>query len=150
MSRRPSKQRGRRYIQEYVQEKFPTRVVVFFNQAVGPPPSELFKAHPEIPLSHFRRWRFYVDAVVVTKEWLILIEEKLFQPAVGMGQLLFYRALLKDTPELRPYAKLPIKMILVTPRPDPRVIAFAGRIGIDVEVYSKPWVQAYLRKKGYA
>uniref|UniRef100_A0A6M3X4U9 Uncharacterized protein n=1 Tax=viral metagenome TaxID=1070528 RepID=A0A6M3X4U9_9ZZZZ len=150
MPRKEYRQRERRYVPEYVNEKYPERVAVFYNMAVGPAPKELYKANPEIPLAHFRRWRFWIDAVVILKDRMVLLEGKLRKPAEGLGQLLLYRALLPQTPELEPYKWLSIEMVLVTPRPDPRVIGVANSLGINIVIWSKPWVQDYLRSLGFA
>lgn len=150
MAKREYKQREKRYVPEFINEKYPDRISVFYNMAVGPPPAELQKANPEIPLAHFRRWRFWIDAVVITENRMILIEGKIRKPAEGLGQLLLYRALLPQTPELDPYKLYPIEMVLVTPRPDPRVIGVANSLGITIEIWTKPWVQQYLRSVGLA
>jgi len=150
MARAEYKQRERRYVPEYVNEKFPQRVAVFYNMAVGPAPEALYSMHPEIPLDHFRRWRFWVDAVVILRDKMVLLEGKIRKPAEGLGQLLLYKALLPQTPELSPYAALPVEMLLVTPRPDPRVIGVAASLGIKIEIYTKDWVQEYLRSVGLA
>jgi hypothetical protein len=150
MARAEYKQRERRYVPEYVNEKYPDRVAVFYNMAVGPAPEELWKNHPEIPYEHFRRWRFWIDAVVVLRDKMVLIEGKIRDPASGLGQLLMYKALLPETPEISPYRALPVEMILVTPRPDPRVIGVAATLGVKVDIWTKPWVQEYLRSVGLA
>jgi len=150
MPRKEYRQRERRYVPEYVNEKYPERVAVFYNMAVGPAPEELARANPEISLAHFRRWRFWIDAVVILKDRMLLLEGKLRKPAEGLGQLLLYRALLPQTPELEPYKHLSISMVLVTPRPDPRVIGVANSLGINIVIWSKPWVQDYLRSLGFA
>ncbi|RLC79332.1 MAG: hypothetical protein DRJ03_23710 [Chloroflexi bacterium] len=150
MAPKQYKQRERRYVPEYVDEKFPERVAAFYNMPIGPAPEELHKAYPEVPLEHFRRWRFFVDAVVVLQDRMILIEGKIRKPAAGLGQLLIYRALLPQTPELKPYANLPIEMRLVTPRPDPRIIWICSSLGITVDIWTKPWVQQYLHELGLA
>lgn len=150
MAKREYKQRERRYVPEYVNETYPDRVAVFYNMAIGPPPEALQNAHPEIPLAHFRRWRFWIDAVVITENRMILIEGKIRKPAEGLGQLLLYRALLPETPELYPYKGYPVEMVLVTPRPDPRVIGVANNLGINIVIWTKTWVQEYLRTLGLA
>jgi len=150
MARKPYKQRERRYVPEYVNKKYPDRVTVFYNMAVGPAPEALAKAHPEIPIEHFRRWRFWIDAVVILRDRMVLLEGKLRKPAEGLGQLLLYRALLPQTPELKPYINLPIEMRLVTARPDPRVIGVAASLGITVDIYSPQWVIDYLHSLGLA
>lgn len=150
MPRKEYKQRERRYVPEYVNETYPERVAVFYNMAVGPAPEELAKANPEIPLAHFRRWRFYIDALVVLEDRMVLIEGKIRKPMTGIGQLQSYYKLLPQTPELEPYKHLPVEMLLLTPRPDPRVIDVANSLGVNVVVWSKPWVQDYLRSLGLA
>jgi hypothetical protein len=150
MSPKEYKQREKRYVPEYVNEKYPDRIAVFYNMAVGPPPEDLWKSHPEIPFKHFRRWRFWIDAVVILKNAMVLIEGKIRKPAEGIGQVLLYRSLLPQTPELEPYKHLPVRMVIVTPRPDPRIIEFANTYGLTIDIYTKPWVQEYLRSLGFA
>lgn len=148
MARREYKQRERRFVPEFVEKRYPTRVTVFYNMAIGPPPEELQKAFPETPLAHLRRWRFWIDAVVIQPNRMILIEGKLRKPQEGLGQLLFYKALLPQTPELDPYKLYPVEMVLIVPREDPRVITFATAVGIKIEIFRPPWVIEYLKKIG--
>jgi len=148
MSRKPSEQRHRRYVQEYVNETFPDRDFVIYNCALGPPPEALTRAHPEIPLSHFQKWRFYADAVVGWRELLILIEVKLREASEGIGKLLQYQPLVKQTAELAPYAGRPLQLRLVVPRPDPRVLQVAATHDIILAIFYKPWVGEYLRELG--
>jgi len=140
------KQRERRYVPEFVTERWAERVAVFYNMAVGPAPEALHAANPEVSLENFRRWRFWIDAVVVLNSRMILIEGKIRTPAEGLGQLLLYRALLPQTPELAPYRHLDVEMVLVTPRPDPRVIGVAASLSIKVEIYRPQWVLDYLKE----
>jgi hypothetical protein len=146
MARAEYKQRERRYVPEFVNMAYPVRVAVWYNMAVGPAPEALYKLHPEVPLDNFRRWRFWVDAVVLLRDRLVLIEGKIRTPAEGLGQLLLYKALLVETPEMAPYRHHTVELVLVTPRPDPRVIGVAGNLGIKVEVYTPEWVREYLRE----
>lgn len=150
MAKTEYRQRERRYVPEFVNEMYPQRVSVFYNMAIGPAPEELYRLHPEIPLEHFRRWRFWIDAVVILRNSMVLIEGKLRTPATGLGQLLLYKALLPQTPELKPYAHLVVDMVLVTARPDPRVIGVAAALGIRVDVFAPLWVLDYLRSIGMA
>ena len=150
MARNEYQQRERRYVPEFVNERYKDRTAVFYNMAVGPAPEEIYRLHPEIPLENFRRWRFWVDAVVIRRNQLILIEGKLRKPAEGLGQLLLYRALLPQTPEMSPYKGLVVDMVLVTARPDPRVIGVAATLGVYVEVFKPAWAMEYLRSVGMA
>jgi len=148
MLRGPYQQRERRYVQEYVNEKFPDRDFVLYNAPVGPAPEDLSKAHPEVPLEHFRRWRLWADAIVGWHGLLILVETKLRNPQTGIGYLLEYGPLVKQTPELAAYVNRPLQLRLVTPRQDPRVITLASAHGIIVDIFYKPWVGEYLRELG--
>ncbi len=150
MARKEYRQRERRYVPEYVEKKYTERVAVFYNMAIGPAPEELTRLYPEVPLEAFRRWRFWIDAVVILRDRLVLIEGKLRAAQEGLGQMLFYQWLLPQTPELAPYRTLPVEMVLVVPRPDPRVIQFANGVGITVDVYQPEWAMEYLRSLGLA
>ena len=149
VGRKVYEQRERRYVPEFVQERYKDRVSAMFNMAIGPAPEELHRKYPDISFENFRRWRFWIDAVVILKDKLVLLEGKLRKPQEGLGQLLVYEHLLSETPELAPYANLPVQMVLVTPKPDPRVIGVCGTLGITVEIYKPDWVTEYLRSEGY-
>jgi len=148
MARKEYSQRERRYVQEYVNERFPDREFVIYNAAIGPAPEALTAAHPEIPVEQFRRWRLYADAIVGWRGLLVLVEAKLRNPKVGIGYLLQYAPLVSQTPELRPYMGRPVQLRLVTPREDPRLIQAAGTQEIIVDIFYKPWVGEYLREVG--
>jgi len=148
MARKEYVQRERRYVQEYVNERFPDREFVIYNVAVGPAPEVLAKAHLGIPLEHFRRWRLYADAVVGWHGLLVLVEAKVRNPKLGIGYLLQYAPLVHQTPELAAYIGRPLQLRLVTPREDPRVIQVAATHNIIVDIFYKDWVGAYLRELG--
>ena len=148
MVRKPYKQLDRRYVVEYVNEKFPDRRFVWYNAAVGPVPEALVKAHPEVSLKHFKRWRRYADAIVIMQDRIILIEGELRRPVEGLGELLMYRDIIKQSPELKPYINLPLEVRLIIPRPDPMVINTASAQGIIVDVFYRDWVGDYLRELG--
>ncbi len=148
MPRKEYKQRERRYVQEYVNDKFPDREFVIYNVAVGPAPETLTKAHPEVSLKSFRRWRLYADAIIGWKGLLVLVETKLRNPKLGIGYLLQYAPLVHQTPELAAYIGRPVQLRLVTPRQDPRVIQVAATHNIIVDIFYKPWVGDYLRELG--
>lgn len=150
MPRKDYEAHERRYVPEYVTLKYPDKVTVFYNASIGPPPEELWKAHPEIPFEYFRSWRFYADAVVVLKDRVVIVEGKIRKPADGLGQLLMYKALVPLTPELRPYAGLSLQLLLVMPRADPRIVGVAQTLGITVDVYNTPWLTEYLKRLNLA
>jgi transglutaminase-like putative cysteine protease len=150
MARKEYTQKERQYVPEYVNKMYPNRVAVFYNMAVGPAPEQLKLAHPETPLESFRRWRFWIDAVVILRDRMVLIEGKIRKVAEGLGQLQLYRDLLPQTPELQPYARLPVECRLVVARPDPRVIELASKQQVIIDVYRPDWVIEYLKELGMA
>jgi hypothetical protein len=150
MSRKPYEHRDRRYVPEFVATHLQDRRAAFFNLRVGPAPEEMKRAHPDLPETYFRPWKYMVDAVVVTDKEIIVIEGELRRPSMKIGQLKMYGELVRQTPELAPYLDRPIRKILVTPREDPLLLDQAGREGVEVVFYRPLWVMEYLRTLGFA
>jgi len=121
---------------------------VIYNAVIGPAPEALTKAHPEISIEQFRRWRLYADAVIGWRGLLVLVEAKLRNPKVGIGYLIQYALVVHQTPELAAYMGRPLQLRLVTPREDPRLITAATAQNIIVDIFYKPWVGEYLREVG--
>ena len=64
-------------------------------------------------------WARRADALAVTKNELHLIEFKVWKPSDGLDKLPTYASLIPHIAELSLYRSYPVKMILVTPRPNP-------------------------------
>jgi len=148
MARKEYSQRERRYVQEYVNERFPDREFAVYNEAIGLPPEALTKAHPELPIEYFQKSRHYPDAIVGWHGLLILIETKIRYPRKGIADLLQYALEIHQTPQLAAYVNRPLQMRLVIPREDPRIIQLASMQNIVVDIFYKPWVGDYLREIG--
>lgn len=148
MARREYKQRDRRYVVEYVQQFIPERRAAFFNLRLGPPPEMGKTLYPELPESYWRVWKKWADAVVVTNDRIILVEGELRRPITALGEMVTYRDLIRQTPELAPYRDLPIEMHLVTPREDPDLIRTATEHGVKVVIFKPLWALDYLREVG--
>lgn len=149
MERKESQQRERRYVVEFVQGHYPERIQVFYNMRLGPGPVELRRRYPDEPESAFKSWLKYADAVVVLARSLILVEAKIRRPIDAMGQLIHYKTLIAETPELAPWRDKPVELVLVTPREDMDLISTATGQGVNVMIYSPPWVLDYLKEIGW-
>ena len=149
MARKRGKYRRveRRYVVDYVLNKFPNRLKVYFNLRLGPPPEHVKRAFPGLPRGYYKVYQRYADAVVITDTHIILIEAKVHNIKVGIGYLLEYKTLVCQTPELRPYCNRELRLLLVIPIPDPWVLNNARSLGIDVDIYCPDWLKSILREK---
>ncbi len=95
-------------------------------------------------LGVFRR---FADALVYRKTELHLIEASIPSHPGYVSQLQLYRRLLTMTPELADYAALPVKMIYLVAMEDPVVTAMARDAGIEVVVFTPPWIPEYWAKR---
>jgi len=144
--RRESQQRERRYVSEYVSLAYPNRPVTF-NLRLGQPPQEMSVRYPYHNIDRLARvWKRFVDAVVVNSSEFVLIEAKIRRPVEAVGEILTYRELLYDTPELRPWGKLPIRAEMVCPVADPSLAHQFLRLDVQVKVYAPAWVIDYLHE----
>lgn len=113
---------------------------------LGKVPPEIVSALPPSlsprALQFLQRW---ADAVIIERNRVIIAEFKIRTAATAIGQLLLYRQLLPETPELAEHAPKPIKLLLVTAQADPEVVAFGRGQGIRVEIYRPQWIINYLR-----
>lgn len=89
----------------------------------------------------FARW---ADAVVVTRDELIVVEAKVKSSPGAIGQLLVYRDLVRDTPELRSYEDRPLALLLLVAVEDPAVTRLCEAQGIRHAVYRPSWLAEYL------
>lgn len=89
----------------------------------------------------YRPWRPEVDAVVILRNMLILIEAKIFKYMDGLAKLPIYKALVPKTPELKHVAHRPQYMKLLIPHRIPWVLEAAEGMGVTVEVWVPPFIQ---------
>ena len=144
--RKPYVQRDRRYVAEYVDQVYP-RDKVFFNLRLGPAPIGVAEKYPGVDVDRYARvWKKTCDAVVVTENEVVLIEGELRRPLLALGELISYRDLLFQTPELAPYAKMPVKSILLCPVYDPTLELQLKEHNIETAVFRPKWVDDYLKE----
>jgi len=87
-----------------------------------------------------------VDALIIRKDDLVLIETKIIRVLDGLAKLIVYRQLIGYTPELADYWDYPIKTVLVTPKPPLWFIKVAHDFDIDYVVYAPEWLEPYYKK----
>jgi len=93
-------------------------------------------------LGVFRR---YVDAVVLERDRVHLVEGKILNRPGALEQLDIYERLFPLTPGYEAARTLPLANHLVWAIWDPVVEAMAREHGILVHLYHPPWVDEYLK-----
>jgi len=144
--RKPYQQRDRRYVVEYCGEKWPNDTW-FFNLRMGPAPISVAEKYPGMDVDRYARvWKKTSDAVVVTKDEIILIEGELRRPTMALGELLVYRDLINTTPELQPYLGRKLRTILLCPVEDPTITMQLRDHNVELALYKPAWVETYLKE----
>jgi hypothetical protein len=87
-----------------------------------------------------RPWRPEVDALVIRKDKLILIEGKIFKVMDGLSKLPVYKSLIPETPELQEHKDKPVDMQLLVVRPLSWVVSAAEKVGVKVVEWAPPWI----------
>jgi len=129
-----------RLVAEWVVQTFPHGTPMY-RVPLGPPPDQLRQEIGlDAALQKWRPWRPEVDAVVIEKDRLTLVEGKIFKVLDGIAKLIVYRALVPYTPELQPYANLPLRSVMVTPKPPYYEKIIADAFGMEVVIYRPEWV----------
>lgn len=140
--------RDTRYVAEYVSWAFPHDRAAF-NVRLGPAPLEIRQRYPDLDVDRWARvWMRAADAIVVTPSALVIIEGELRRPITAIGELVVYRELVGQTDTLRSWWAMPIRLIMVTPLPDPTLEVVLRRLQIEVVPYRPVWVEDYLRTVG--
>ena len=144
MVRRKTKERETRLVAEYLAEKvFPHWYRQ--RQPLGPPlPGTREELGLDKALRVSRPWRPEVDAVAVEDGRLVLIEGKVFKYVDGMAKLPLYKSLVATTPELANHREKPVVMRLLMPWRSETVDLMVQAAGIELEVFSPPWIRDYV------
>jgi len=140
-------QRERALLSEYIRLKLPG-VQVRQNCPLGIVPESLIAEYGRsAALRVARKMRPEVDALVITPDFLVLIEAKVVRWVDGLAHLVVYKALVPDTPELEPYAKRPVIMRLVIPFSQENMRSVAERMGVEIVEFTTPAIEEYLNKE---
>jgi len=143
------KERERRYIAEYMKTAFP-KGDYQLNVELGPIPQEYVDRYGlGKAAALFRPTRPRVDAVRWEPDKYYLIEAKLRDIKAGIGDLSFYRGMVKDTLDLPFYDNQPIIYRLVVPYMIDWIKSAADAAQVEVVVYWAPWIDAYVKERQY-
>lgn len=138
----------RRYSIEYVNKNYPPDTRVKYNAPLGLPPQEALDQYPGADLKIFKPWRKYTDATVINPPYLDLIECKIWSPEKGFTDLLEYRELLPQTPELEEFKDLTVRLFLVIPFVRPHWESMASKYEINLVIWRPDWVVPFLQERG--
>jgi len=83
----------------------------------------------------YSRTRRYADLIIHKPDETLIVEFKMKAIPDVAGQLKNYKILFPDTPMLKRYANLPIRLILVCAIVDDQTRTFIEELGIEIVVY---------------
>lgn len=138
--------RETRLLWEYLKETYPNDTWAT-NVELGPlPADEIVLRGVRAVAARLRPFRRRVDAVHWTPEVYELIECKIRDPMPGLGALVVYAGLARQTPDLMGYEGQPIRKVLVVPFALEWEIAAGAELGVVVVEFWKPWIADYFRE----
>ncbi len=143
----PRKERERRYIAEYMLERWPGGDYQL-NVELGPIPQEYVTRYGLTKAAAlFRPTRPRVDAVKWEKDVYYLIEAKIRDIKAGIGDLTYYKNIIPDTLDLPEYTGQPIVALLVIPWMLDWLMPVARSNDIEVAVYERDWIADYVKER---
>ena len=143
----PRQERERRYIAEFMVDKWPEGGFQL-NVELGPIPQDYVdRMGLGRAAALFRPTRPRVDAVKWTPEAYYLIEAKIRDIKAGIGDLMYYGSTIPLTPDLPNYKGQPIIRLLVVPWMLDWLAPVAAAAGVQVEVFEQEWIRDYVRER---
>lgn len=137
----------RRYCSEYCLLTYPDDTIKL-NVPLGTAPDGVIKAMGlGRALRQFRPFRPEADAVILRPNEIVLIEAKIMKALDGLAKLPIYRDLISYTPELADFWELPVRCVLITPKPPLWFERVAKNFDIEYVIYSPDWIQKYYVKQ---
>lgn len=137
--------REQRMLSEWLAKEYPNDTVITRVKMGTPHPSLISPGLSGAELRMVGVWRRWVDALVLKKDRVILVEASVLPAPGKIAQLALYEELLPHTPELGKFAKFPVEKVLLSAAEDPVLTKIAKRYGIKVVFYRPTWVVEYLR-----
>jgi len=137
-------QREGRLVTEWVTATFPRAHVAYRIRLGGVDVSLVDADLTERQLRAFGVFRRYVDAVVLERDRVHLVEGKILNRPGALEQLDIYGRLFPLTPGYEAYRTFPVLKHLVWAIWDPVVEAMARERDVLVHLYHPPWVDEYL------
>jgi len=143
----PRKERERRYISEYMFATWPEGDWQL-NVELGAIPQEYVTRYGITKAAAlYRPTRPRVDAVKWTPDTYYLIEAKVRDIKNGIGDLMYYRGMADQAPDLPYYEGQPIKLRLIVPWMIDWIQSAATAANIDVVVFEQDWIAEYVRER---
>lgn len=90
-------------------------------------------------------WRRWADAVVFKPRQVVIIEAAIKPDPGYISKLQLYGKLFRHTPELEPYAGLPVALELVYALEDAVLMEMARQAKIKTVEFKPAWLDEYLR-----
>ena len=135
------------YVSEYVVKNF-KGFTFKLRCPLGTAPDAFIKEYGLRKALHiYRPSRPEVDACIITNEDIVLIEGKIQRVLDGIAKLIVYRDLVETTPELVAYKTLPVRAILVTPKPPLWSKTIADKYNIKMDIYVPKWIEEYWKSQ---
>jgi hypothetical protein len=137
--------REMRLVSEYVAKYYPNSISLT-RVRLGPThPALILENISEEEKNMLTVWRRWADAIVITRNRLILIEGAILPDPGDVSKLILYEYLLKYTPELQQYLDRDIVKVLLLAIEDPVLEKIARAAGIQVVVFCPDWVREYIQ-----
>lgn len=137
-----------RLLMDYLAAALPGRRW-FTNIQVGPLDVHIPRAGlSDAAIKLMGKFRRYADAIVPLDDRLLLIETTINQGHSKIGQVMEYRKLVPQTPELAQYAALPLESRLVSGVPDPAVQELCLETGIVFVHFEPAWLDDFIAYRG--
>jgi hypothetical protein len=133
-----------RLLQEYVSAVYGQEDVYLRMRLGAAMPLTPAAAEDEAGLAMVGVYRRWADAVVVTRDEVIIVEAKVRSNPGAISQLELYDELVPYTPELRPYLSRRRRLELVQAIGDPAVSRLCEKKGIRCVLWVPDWLPEYL------
>ncbi len=139
-------QREGRLVTEWVTAAFPQAHVAYRVRLGAFDPSLADTALTDAQLRALGVFRRYVDALVLERDRVHLVEGKILSRPGALEQLELYARLFPLTPAYQAYRDLPLVQHLVVAVRDPVVEGMARERGVLFHEYHPAWVDEYLQQ----
>lgn len=136
-----------RFVSEYIEDRYP-KTLKKIRVPLGPlDPEDIAMYGLAAAARRMRAWRPEVDAIVVTKTEMILVEGKIIKVMDGLSKLPVYAKLAEVTPDLAEYTNRKMRMILATPKPPTWAMQVAPDFGVEIDIFKPVWLEDYYNRR---
>jgi hypothetical protein len=138
--------REKRYIAEWADLRFP-KANKKFNVPLGPvPKSAIEEVGFERAVRMYRRWRPFVDCLVYLPDKIVMAEAEIINPKNAIGDLLYYRTIAPETPDIPELKTMKVEYWLVIPEQLKWIQDLCAKQNIIVDIYTPDWLKSYLEQ----